>query len=64
MWEKENLTKVVMNFGLWQTEQHVKDGLGKLKSKATKLQTLKVQLDFRHEVLEQCPVYKKYIPPL
>jgi len=47
-----------MNFGLWQTEQYVKDGLAKLKSKSSKLQALKVQLDFRHKVLEQCPADK------
>ena len=53
--EKENLTKAVMKFGLWQNEQHAVDGLAKLKSKTSKLHALKVQLDFRQKVLEQCP---------
>jgi len=44
---RKNLAKAVINFGLWQTEQHIKDGLEKLKSKASKLQALKVQLDFK-----------------
>ena len=56
--EKENLTKAVMKFGLWQNEQHVVDGLAKLKSKTSKLHALKVQLDFRQKVLEQCPTDK------
>ena len=55
MREKENLTKAVMKFGLLQNEQHVMDGLAELKSKTSKLHALKVQLDFRHKVLEQCP---------
>jgi len=58
MRQKESLTKVIMNFGLWQNEQHVKDGLAKLKSTASKLHALKIQLDFRHKVLEQCPTDK------
>ena len=58
MREKENLTKAVMKFGLWQNEQHVMDGLAKLKSKTSKLHALKVQLHFRHKVLEQCPADK------
>ena len=45
-----------MTFGLWQNEQHVMDGLAKLKLKTSKLHAMKAQLDFRHEVLEQCPV--------
>ena len=56
--EKGNLTKAVMKFGLWQNEQHVMDGLAKLKSKTSKLHALKVQLDFRHKILEQCPADK------
>ena len=56
--EKENLTKAVMKFGLWQNEQHVVDSLAKLKSKTSKLHALKVQLDFRPKVLEQCSADK------
>ena len=47
-----------MKFGLWQNEQHVVDGLAKLKSKTSKLHALKVQLDFRQKVLEQCSADK------
>ena len=47
-----------MIFGLWQNEQHAMDGLAALKSKTSKLHALKVKLDFRHKVLEQCPVDK------
>lgn len=43
----------MMIYGLWQTEQQVKEGLLKLKSKTSKLQALKAQLDFRKKVLEQ-----------
>ena len=37
-----------MKFDLWQNEQHVMDGLAKLKSKISKLHAMKAQLDFRH----------------
>lgn len=50
--EKENLTQSMMVYGLWQTEQQVKEGLMKLKSKTNRLQALKAQLDFRTKVLE------------
>ena len=44
----------VNKFGLWQNEQHVMDGVAKLKTKTSKLHALKVQLDFISTVLEQC----------
>ena len=56
--EKENLMQAVMVYGLWQTEQQVKDGLTKLKTKSSKLEALKFQLDFRRKVLEQSHVDK------
>ena len=49
--EKENLTQVMMIYGLWQTDEQMKEGLAQLKSKTSKLQALKAQLDFR-KVLE------------
>ena len=42
-----------MVYGLWQTEDQIKEGLAKLKSKTSKLQALKAQLDFRKKVFEQ-----------
>ena len=42
-----------MIYGLWQTDEQMKEGLAKLKSKTSKLQALKAQLDFRKKVLEQ-----------
>lgn len=56
--EKENLTQAIMVYGLWQTQQQVKEGLMKLKSKTAKLTALKAQLDFRKKVLEQNHVDK------
>ena len=44
--EKENLTQAIMEYGLWQTKQQVEEGLAKLKSKTSKLQAVKTQLDF------------------
>ena len=35
-----------MEYGLWQTKQQVEEGLAKLKSKTSKLQAVKTQLDF------------------
>ena len=48
----------MMIYGLWQNEQQMQAGLMKLKTKTSKLQALKAQLDFRKEVLEQNPVDK------
>ena len=48
----------MMIYGLWQSEQQMQAGLMKLKTKTSKLQALKAQLDFRKKVLEQNPVDK------
>ena len=42
-------SQAMMVYGLWQTEDQ---GLGKLKSKTSKLQALKAQLDFRKKIFE------------
>ena len=52
----------VNTFGLWQNEQHVMDGLSKLKMITCKLHALKVELDFIPKVFEQCPADKVYSP--
>ncbi len=48
--EKEHLTQAVTEYGLWQTKEQTEEGLAKLKSKTSKLQALKAQLDFRRKV--------------
>ena len=50
-----------MIYGLWQNEQQMQAGLMKLKTKTSKLQALKAQLDFRKKVLEQNPVDKSIL---
>ena len=56
--EKEKLTQIMMIYGLWQNEQQMQAGLMKLKTKTSKFQALKAQLDFRKKVLEQNPADK------
>ena len=56
--EKEKLTQTMMIYGLWQNEQQMQAGLMKLKTKTSKFQALKAQLDFRRKVLEQNPTDK------
>ena len=56
--EKEKLTQTMMIYGLWQNEQQMQAGLMKLKTKTSKFQALKAQLDFRKKVLEQNPADK------
>ncbi len=56
--EKEHLTQAVTEYGLWQTKEQAEEGLAKLKSRTSKLQALKAQLDFRKKVLEQSHVDK------
>ena len=50
---KEQLTKEILHYGLWQTHGDVKNGLAKLKSKSAKLKALKAQINFRKQVLQQ-----------
>ena len=51
--EKEKATAAMMEYGLWQTEDQVKENLAKFKSKTAKTKALKAQLYFRKKVLEQ-----------
>ena len=48
--KKEKLTQTIMTYGLWQNEQQMQAGLMKLKTKTSKFQALKAQLDFRKKV--------------
>ena len=57
--EKEKLTQTMI-YGLWQNEQQMQAGLMKLKTKISKLQVLKAQLDLR-KVLEQTPVDEYFL---
>jgi hypothetical protein len=50
--EKEKLTQI------YQTDEQMKEGLAKLKSKTGELRALKAQLDFRKKVLEQVCIDK------
>ena len=50
---KEQLTKEILHYGLWQTHGDVENGLAKLKSKSAKLKALKAQINFRKQVLQQ-----------
>ena len=51
--EKEKLTKNIMKYGLWQTQEDIRKGLASLKSNSAKVMAIKTQLDFRKLVLEQ-----------
>ena len=50
---KESLTKKIQKFGLWTTRAEVKEGLKQLKSAKSKVEALKIQINFRRKVLEQ-----------
>ena len=51
--ERENLTQEIISMGLWQTVYQIEVGLMKLKSKTSKLNALKTQLNFRKKILQQ-----------
>ena len=51
--QKEKLTKEIVQYGLWQTQQDIREGMAKQKSKTAKLCALKAQMNFRKRVLEQ-----------
>lgn len=51
--EKEKISTDIMEFGLWQNEDQVTQGLEKISTSSEKLKALKCQLDFRKKVLEQ-----------
>ena len=52
--DKEKLTEEIMVFGLWQSEDQIRECLASIKSTPEKLRVLKLQLDFRKKVLGQC----------
>ena len=51
--EKEKITTDMIQYGLWQSEADVNEGLKLAKSETQKRQSLKVQLRFRKTVLQQ-----------
>ena len=50
---KENLTKDIVQYGLWQSKEDIAKGVAKERSKTAKLSALKVQFNFRKRVLDQ-----------
>ena len=50
---KENLTKDIIQYGLWQSKDDIAEGVAKERSKTAKLRALKVQFNFRKRVLDQ-----------
>ena len=50
---KEKLTQDIICYGLWQTREEITTGVAKQKSKTAKLNALKIQLNFRKNVLDQ-----------
>ena len=50
---KENLTKDIIQYGLWQSKDDIAEGVAKERSKTAKLRALKVQFNFRKWVLDQ-----------
>ena len=51
--EKEKITTDMIQYGLWQSENDVNEGLKLVKSEIQKRQSLKAQLRFRKTVLQQ-----------
>ena len=51
--EKERITTDMIQYGLWQSEADVNEGLKLAKSETQKRQSLKAQLRFRKTVLQQ-----------
>ena len=56
---KEKLTQDIICYGLWQTREEITTGLAKQKSKTGKLKALKIQLNFRKQVLDQKSIMTK-----
>ena len=50
---KENHTKDIVQYGLWQSKEDIAEGVAKERSKTAKLSALKVQFNFRKRVLDQ-----------
>ena len=53
MKEKEGLTLMIQQIGLWTTREEVKKCLDQLNTKKAKLGALKLQINFRKKVLNQ-----------
>ena len=49
----ESYTSKIIEFGLWQSEEQIKDNLSIFKRKSHKKESLKAQLNFRRYVLQQ-----------
>ena len=47
------MTKAVCDYGLWQSEEQVNEGLQRLKTDTDRREALKSQLRFRKNVLKQ-----------
>ena len=47
------MTQDIIHYALWQTREEITTGLAKQKSKTVKLKALKIQLNFRKQVLDQ-----------
>ena len=58
--KKEDLTKNIMYYGLWQSPAEIDEKLSTIKTQKEKLEALKVQINFRKSVLEQ-PVSDKHL---
>lgn len=52
--EKESLTLMIQQFGLWTTSEEVLQCVDQLRTKKAKVDALKVQINFRKKVLNQC----------
>lgn len=51
--EKEQLTQLILQYGLWQTPAEVEEKVLQMKTKKGRIQALRCQLDFRRKVLLQ-----------
>ena len=51
--DKEKLTKEIESIGLWLNREEVDVGLDSMSRKTEKIKALKLQINFRHKVLDQ-----------
>jgi len=56
---KEKLTHDIIQYGLWQTKTDITRGVAKEKSNTAKVNALKIQLNFRKQVLGQKAYFDK-----
>ena len=57
---KENLTKDIIQYGLWKSKMiYIAEGVAKERSKTAKLRTMKIQFNFRKWVLDQRSYHHK-----